>query len=117
MAGIDELTPIKAFGLAVALSSVNPKNLVLGLGAMTSLATLGAPTDQAVVGMVAFVVDYPGSPMEPSTALPVQIYMWANEAERAFVERTSGAIIILLVFLVIMNLGAILLRRRFERRW
>ena len=67
--------------------------------------------------MVAFVVDYPGSPMEPSTALPVQIYMWANEAERAFVERTSGAIIILLVFLVIMNLGAILLRRRFERRW
>lgn len=56
MAGIDELTPIKAFGLAVALSSVNPKNLVLGLGAMTSLATLGAPTEQAVVGMIAFVV-------------------------------------------------------------
>jgi ABC-type phosphate transport system permease subunit len=49
--------------------------------------------------------------------LPVQIYMWANEAERAFVERTSGAIIVLLVFLIIMNLGAIMLRRRFERRW
>jgi ABC-type phosphate transport system permease subunit len=43
--------------------------------------------------------------------------MWANEAERAFVERTSGAIIILLLFLIVMNVGAILLRRRFERRW
>jgi ABC-type phosphate transport system permease subunit len=47
----------------------------------------------------------------------VQIYMWANEAERAFVERTSGAIIVLLIFLILMNVGAILLRRRFERRW
>jgi phosphate transport system permease protein len=63
------------------------------------------------------VADYPGTPMDPSTALPVQIYMWANEAERAFVERTSGAIIILLLFLLIMNVGAIFLRRRFERRW
>jgi phosphate transport system permease protein len=67
--------------------------------------------------MVAFVVDYPTTPFEPATALPVQIYMWANEAERAFVERTSGAIIVLLIFLIIMNLAAILLRRRFERRW
>ena len=55
--------------------------------------------------------------MDPATALPVQIYMWANEAERAFVERTSGAIIVLLIFLILMNVGAILLRRRFERRW
>ncbi|OJF93841.1 phosphate ABC transporter permease [Rhizobium sp. 58] len=78
---------------------------------------LGETAPLILIGMVAFVVDYPGSPMEPSTALPVQIYMWANEAERAFVERTSGAIIILLAFLIVMNLGAILLRRRFERRW
>ena len=56
MAGIEEIAPLKAFGLAAVLSSVNPKNLVLGLGAMTSLATLGAPTEQAVVGMIAFVV-------------------------------------------------------------
>ena len=55
--------------------------------------------------------------LDPATALPVQIYMWANEAERAFVERTSGAIIVLLGFLAIMNLTAIFLRRRFERRW
>jgi phosphate transport system permease protein len=67
--------------------------------------------------MVAFVANYPASPLDPSTALPVQIYMWASEAERAFVERTSGAIIVLLFFLVAMNIGAILLRRRFERRW
>jgi phosphate transport system permease protein len=55
--------------------------------------------------------------MDPATALPVQIFMWANEAERAFVERTSGAIIILLLFLAAMNIAAIILRRRFERRW
>ena len=57
------------------------------------------------------------TPFDPATALPVQIYMWANEAERAFVERMSGAIIILLVFLMAMNITAIVLRRRFERRW
>ncbi|MEI2300853.1 phosphate ABC transporter permease PstA [Ensifer sp. MJa1] len=87
-------------------------------GTIIGLAhALGETAPLLLIGMVAFVVDFPGSPMEPSTALPVQIYMWANEAERAFVERTSGAIIILLIFLVFMNLGAILLRRRFERRW
>jgi len=87
-------------------------------GTIIGLAhALGETAPLLLIGMVAFVVDYPGSPMEPSTALPVQIYMWANEAERAFVERTSGAIMILLIFLVVMNLGAILLRRRFERRW
>jgi len=87
-------------------------------GTIIGLAhALGETAPLLLIGMVAFVVDFPGSPLQPSTALPVQIYMWANEAERAFVERTSGAIIILLVFLILMNLGAILLRRRFERRW
>ncbi|HET7902093.1 MAG TPA: GAP family protein, partial [Candidatus Nanopelagicales bacterium] len=56
MADIDDLTPAKAFALALALSSVNPKNLLLGLGAMTSLATLGAATDEVVVGIAAFVL-------------------------------------------------------------
>ncbi|MBN9029489.1 MAG: phosphate ABC transporter, permease protein PstA [Rhizobiales bacterium 63-7] len=87
-------------------------------GTIIGLAhALGETAPLLLIGMVAFVADIPGSPMEPSTALPVQIYMWANEAERAFVERTSGAIIVLLLFLIVMNLGAILLRRRFERRW
>ena len=87
-------------------------------GTIIGLAqALGETAPLLLIGMVAFVADYPATPMDPATALPVQIYMWANEAERAFVERTSGAIIILLVFLVIMNLTAIFLRRRFERRW
>jgi phosphate transport system permease protein len=67
--------------------------------------------------MVAFVADYPKTPFDPATAQPVQNYMWANEAARAIVERMSGAIIILLIFLMAMNIVAIVLRRRFERRW
>jgi phosphate transport system permease protein len=47
----------------------------------------------------------------------VQIYLWADSPERAFLERTSAAIIVLLIFLVAMNLAAVLLRRKFERRW
>lgn len=87
-------------------------------GTIIGLAhALGETAPLLLIGMVAFVANFPTTPMDPSTALPVQIYMWANEAERAFVERTSGAIIILLLFLVVMNVGAILLRRRFERRW
>ena len=87
-------------------------------GTIIGLAhALGETAPLLLIGMVAFVADIPATPLDPATALPVQIYMWANEAERAFVERTSGAIIILLIFLILMNVGAILLRRRFERRW
>lgn len=71
--------------------------------------------------MVAFVKDYPAAPpeglMQPATALPVQVYQWTQRSDPAFVERASGAIIVLLVFLLIMNAVAIILRRRFERRW
>jgi phosphate transport system permease protein len=49
--------------------------------------------------------------------LPVQIYLWADSPERAFVERTSAAIIVLLAFLIIMNAAAVILRKRYERRW
>jgi len=87
-------------------------------GTIIGLArALGETAPLLLIGMVAFVADYPTTPLDPATALPVQIYMWANEAERAFVERMSGAIIILLAFLMIMNITAIVLRRRFERRW
>lgn len=87
-------------------------------GTIIGLArALGETAPLLLIGMVAFVADYPKTPLSPSTALPVQIYMWANEAERAFVERMSGAIIILLIFLMAMNITAIILRRRFERRW
>ncbi|MBL8593255.1 MAG: phosphate ABC transporter permease PstA [Devosia sp.] len=87
-------------------------------GTIIGLArALGETAPLLLIGMVAFVADRPTTPLDPATALPVQIYMWANEAERAFVERTSGAIMVLLLFLALMNLAAILLRRRFERRW
>ncbi|MEQ9246126.1 MAG: phosphate ABC transporter permease PstA, partial [Nitratireductor sp.] len=87
-------------------------------GTIIGLAqALGETAPLLLIGMVAFVADYPTTPLDPATALPVQIYMWANEAERAFVERTSGAIIVLLLFLAVMNITAIILRRRVERRW
>jgi len=78
---------------------------------------LGESAPLLMIGMVAFIVDVPHGLFDPSTALPVQIYLWADAPERAFVERTSAAIIVLLVFLVLMNSLAIILRRKFERRW
>lgn len=78
---------------------------------------LGETAPLLMIGMVAFIVDVPGGPMQPATALPVQVYLWADSPERAFVERTSAAIIVLLGFLLLMNLLAVLLRRRFERTW
>jgi len=82
---------------------------------------LGETAPLLLIGMVAFVRDYPGLPpsgfFDPATALPVQIYSWTQRADPAFVERASGAIIVLLIFLMMMNAVAILLRRRFERRW
>jgi phosphate transport system permease protein len=78
---------------------------------------LGESAPLLMIGMVAFIVDIPESPLNPSTALPVQVYLWADSPERAFVERTSAAILVLLVFLLVMNATAILLRKRFERRY
>ena len=78
---------------------------------------LGESAPLLMIGMVAFIVDVPESPLDPSTALPVQIFLWADSPERAFVERTSAAILVLLAFLVVMNGLAILLRKRFERRY
>ena len=69
-----------------------------------------------LIGMVAFIADYPVTPLDPATALPVQIYIWASEMDRAFVARSSAAIIVLLLVLSILNGGAIFLRRCFERR-
>lgn len=78
---------------------------------------LGESAPLLMIGMVAFIVDIPGSAMDPSTVLPVQIYLWADSPERAFVERTSAAIMVLLMFLITMNAFAVLLRKKFERRW
>jgi phosphate transport system permease protein len=87
-------------------------------GTIIGLAkALGETAPLLMIGMVAFVVEYPKTPLDPATALPVQIYMWATAAERGFVERTSGATLVLLIVLICMNLIAVILRRRYERRW
>ncbi len=87
-------------------------------GAIIGMArALGESAPLLMIGMVAFIVDVPESPMDPSAALPVQVYLWADSPERAFVERTSAAILVLLAFLLVMNASAILMRKRYERRW
>jgi phosphate transport system permease protein len=78
---------------------------------------LGESAPLLMIGMVAFIIDVPQGALDPATVLPVQVYLWADSPERAFVERTAAAIMILLGFLILMNLTAVLLRRRFERRW
>ena len=78
---------------------------------------LGETAPLLMIGMVAFIVDIPSGFTDAATALPVQIYLWADSPERAFVERTSAGIMVLLTFLVFMNGMAIWLRKKFERRW
>jgi phosphate ABC transporter, permease protein PstA len=78
---------------------------------------LGETAPLLMIGMVAFIVDIPHGLTDSATALPVQIYMWADSPERAFTERTSAAIMILLGFLILMNGLAVFLRKKFERRW
>jgi phosphate transport system permease protein len=78
---------------------------------------LGETAPLLMIGMVAFVVDIPGGFRDAATALPVQIFLWADSPERGFVEKTSGAILVLLAFLIAMNGLAIWLRQRFERQW
>ncbi|MGV8954796.1 MAG: phosphate ABC transporter permease PstA [Cypionkella sp.] len=91
-------------------------------GTIIGLAqALGETAPLLLIGMVAFVRDFPGLPPEglfdPAAALPVQIYNWTTRGDPGFVERASGAIIVLLVFLIAMNAIAITLRRKYERRW
>ena len=78
---------------------------------------LGETAPLLMIGMVAFIVDVPGSITDPSAVLPVQIYLWADSPERAFSEKTSAAIMILLAFLIAMNSFAVFLRKRFETKW
>lgn len=78
---------------------------------------LGESAPLLMIGMVAFIVDIPAGITDPATALPVQIYLWADSPERAFSERTSAAIIVLLGFLLVMNLTAVIIRKRMERNW
>jgi phosphate transport system permease protein len=91
-------------------------------GTIIGLAqALGETAPLLLIGMVAFVRDFPGAPpsglFDPASALPVQIFNWTQRGDPGFVERASGAIIVLLAFLIVMNTAAIILRRKYERRW
>ena len=87
-------------------------------GTIIALAqALGETAPLLMIGMVAFIVEVPGGFTESATVLPVQVYRWSDFPERLFELKTSLAIVTLLVFLLIMNALAILLRKRFERRW
>ncbi|AGW13597.1 phosphate ABC transporter permease PstA [Megalodesulfovibrio gigas] len=87
-------------------------------GAIIGMArALGETAPLLMIGMVAFIVDVPQGITDAATALPVQIYLWSDSPERGFREKTSAAIIVLLVFLLAMNALAVILRKKFERRW
>ena len=86
----------------------------VGVGEKTVPITV---VDTVEFGHKFAIVDIPAGVTDPSTVLPVQVYLWADSPERAFVERTSAAIMVLLGFLVLMNGVAIYLRKKFERRW
>ena len=91
-------------------------------GVILGLAqALGETAPLLLIGMVAFIRDHPdglpGGLFDPASALPVQVYNWTQRSDPAFIERASGAIIVLLIFLLCMNVLAIWLRRKFERRW
>ena len=87
-------------------------SIIIGLA-----QALGETAPLLMIGMVATVFTYPGTPLDPSTALPVQIYMWSGLPERGFVARTSAGIMVLLALLIFMNALAVYLRKKFERRW
>ncbi|MGP9820059.1 phosphate ABC transporter permease PstA [Salinarimonas sp. NSM] len=87
-------------------------------GTIIGLAqALGETAPLLLIGMNAFITSPPGGLLDPATALPTQIFIWADSPERGFVARTSAGILVLLGFLILMNLIAILLRNRLERKW
>lgn len=106
-------SPIQVVGHHV-LPSAMPGILT---GTIIGMAqALGETAPLLMIGMVAFVVDIPTAIDSPATVLPVQIFLWADAPERAFVEKTSGAIMVLLGFLIAMNGSAVWLRQKFEQR-
>ena len=87
-------------------------------GAIVGMArALGETAPLIMIGMVAFIVDVPNGFTDAATSLPVQIFLWADSPERGFLEKTSAAIMVLLGLLIVMNLVAIVLRKKFERRF
>ncbi|MCF6304762.1 MAG: phosphate ABC transporter permease PstA [Rhodobacteraceae bacterium] len=115
----DGALALGASDLQVSMHHVLPLSMPgILTGTILGMArALGETAPLIMIGMVAFIVDIPDGPTDNATVLPVQIFRWADFPERAFEARTAAAILVLLVFLFAMNLTAILLRKRFERRW
>jgi phosphate transport system permease protein len=110
---------VGASGVQVVLHHVVPLAMPgILTGSIIGMArALGETAPLLMIGMVAFIVDVPHGFTDAATVLPVQIFIWADSPERGFVARTAAATMVLLSFLVIMNATAVVLRRRFERRW
>ncbi len=110
---------IGASPMQVALHHVLPLAMPgMMTGTIIGMAqALGETAPLLMIGMVAFIVDIPAGFTDPGTVLPVQIFLWSDSPERAFVEKTSAAIMVLLAFLITMNTLAVILRKRLERRW
>jgi phosphate transport system permease protein len=117
---------IREAGLGIGASSIQVVThhvLPLALpgiltGTIIGMAqALGETAPLLMIGMVAFIVDVPQGPLDPATALPVQIFLWADSPERAFTERTAAAIMVLLGFLIVMNALAVFLRQKFQIKW
>lgn len=78
---------------------------------------LGETAPLLMIGMVAFIADAPGNFFDPTTVLPVQIYLWSDSPEAGFAEKTAAAILVLLAFLILLNLVAVIIRKKFEKKW
>ncbi|GEN28779.1 phosphate transport system permease protein PstA [Halovibrio variabilis] len=87
-------------------------------GSIIGLAqAMGETAPLIIVGMVAFIPDISASFTEAATVMPAQVFTWSGEPDRAFVEKTAGGILVLLAVLISLNASAVLLRKKFERRW
>jgi phosphate transport system permease protein len=115
----DAALGIGASKLQVTFHHVLPLSLPgILTGTIIGLArALGETAPLLMIGMRAFIATPPGGIADPATVLPVQIFLWSDEVDRGFVEKTSAAIIVLLLFMLLMNGLAIYLRNRFEQRW
>ncbi|MBL4805975.1 MAG: phosphate ABC transporter permease PstA [Rhodobacteraceae bacterium] len=115
----DGAMALGASDLQVSMHHVLPLSMPgILTGTILGMArALGETAPLIMIGMVAFIVDIPDGPTDNATVLPVQIFRWADFPERAFEARTAAAIVVLLLFLFVMNFAAIILRKRFERRW
>jgi len=78
---------------------------------------LGETAPLLMIGMVAFIADIPKNFTDPTTVLPVQIYLWSDSPEMGFAEKTAAAILVLLGILILFNLMAVILRKKFEKKW